>query len=360
MGRVRRWLRARIGGGSPRQVSGVNLLDEPPLELETPSSLGLDTRMAMQPWSLARLAAIFREVRRGAVAEQVRDARYARHRLSMLWLNAPVDLLEDLYRGPVGDVQRLLLESPLPRQPLAPDEQFWRDQLAQQLEVSFEDHQLAARGVNLLLAVMPYFGPCKLQIADALENLPAWLLEDYTVYCDPDLKEQVSDFAGYLQPAVEPADVPAPGVVQPLCERRGEEAMEWFRSEDALKRMEALIQLYSLQPDDAETLVELAGLRQVMAQLWLDVDERQLQQLYETPMGAVYRALIRTGFSGQVVDHIDQRARQQLAPLVANLAAPGAINAVLAVLLFYPRGAVSLEGGAEYLPDWLRDELQGL
>ena len=134
--------------------------------------------------------------------------------------------------------------------------------------------------------------------------------------------------------------------------------MEWFRSEPALKRMEALIQLFSLQPDDPETLQELAGLRQVMAQLWLDVDARQLEQLYRTPMGAVYRALIKSGFSGQMVDRIDQRAREQLVPLVENLAAPGAINAVLAVLLFYPLGAVSFEGGVQHLPAWLRQELQ--
>ena len=136
--------------------------------------------------------------------------------------------------------------------------------------------------------------------------------------------------------------------------------MAWFSNEAALKRMEALIQLFSLQPDDPETLQELAGLRQVMAQLWLDVDARQLEQLYRTPMGAVYRALIRSGFSGQVVDRIDQRARLQLAPLVENLAAPGAVNAVLAVLLFYPLGAVSFEGGAECLPAWLLEELQAL
>ena len=360
MGRVRQWLRERLAAGSSTKAAGVNLLEEPSLQLDAPSALGLDTRLAVQPWSLARLAAIFRDVRRGAEAEQVRDARHARHRLSAFWLSAPVDLLEELYGGAVGDVQRLLLESPLPRQPLAADERLWRDQLAQQLAASFEERQRAAQRLNLLLAVMPYFGPRKLQIADALDQLPAWLLDDYIVYCEPELQGQVSELAGYLKPAADQAAAPAPSELQPLCERRGEAAMEWFQSEAALKRMEALIQLFSLQPDDPETLQELAGLRQVIAQLWLDVDERQLQQLYATPMGAVYRALIRSGFSGQVVDPIDQRARQQLAPLVENLAAPGAINAVLAVLLFYPLGAVSFEGGVQHLPAWLRQELQSL
>lgn len=65
--------------------------------------------------------------------------------------------------------------------------------------------------------------------------------------------------------------------------------MAWFRDEEALSRMQALLNLYAMDPADADTLAELAALRRVAAQLWLDVDASQLQMLYGTPVGLLTR-----------------------------------------------------------------------
>lgn len=135
--------------------------------------------------------------------------------------------------------------------------------------------------------------------------------------------------------------------------------MAWFRDEEALSRMQALLNFYAMDPSDAETRQELAALRRVAAQLWLDVDPAQLQTLYGTPVGLLTRGLITAGFGQELVDASDHQARQQLAPLVADLEAPRAINALLAALLYFPLAKIEIEDG-DALPAWLLEELRSL
>jgi len=346
---LRHWLKARLGLNADAGGLGlepINLVEEAPLQLELPEQAGIDLTLVQRPWSVARLTAIVRNAQRNPSASSLQAARQARHCLSSFWLVAPVDQLEELYGGAIGTVQRRLLEGPLPQQPLADDERQWRDQLASRLS----DGSQASQQLNLLLALMPYFPPHSLTVPDALEALPRWLLKDYVVYCEPALKAQLEGPAGLL-----------PGgnneEVEPLSERRGEEAMAWFRDEEALSRMQALLNLYAMDPRDAETRMELAALRRVAAQLWLDVDPSQLQTLYGTPVGLLTRGLITAGFGQELVDEADQRARLILAPLVEDLRAPRAINALLAALLFYPLQKIEIDDG-NALPAWLLEELR--
>jgi len=65
------------------------------------------------------------------------------------------------------------------------------------------------------------------------------------VYCEPELKAQLEGPAGLL-----PGTGSEDSVL--LSERRGEEAMAWFRDEEALSRMQALLNLYAMDPRDAE------------------------------------------------------------------------------------------------------------
>lgn len=65
------------------------------------------------------------------------------------------------------------------------------------------------------------------------------------------------------------------------------------------------------------------------------------------------------GFGQELVDASDQQARQRLAPLVEDLRAPGAINALLAALLYYPLASIEIEDG-NALPAWLLEELRSL
>jgi hypothetical protein len=350
---LRRWLKARLGlsaEATGQELERINLVEEAPLQLELPAQAGIDLTLVQKPWSVSRLGTIFRDAQRTPTAATLQAARQARHCLSCFWLVAPVDQLAALYGGDIGDLQRRQLEGPLPRQPLADDERQWRDQLAARLA----DSALASQQHNLLLALMPYFPPHSLTVAEPLESLPRWLLKDYVVYCEPALKAQLEGPAGLLQPS---STSESGEELELLSERRGEEAMAWFRDEEALSRMQALINLYGLDPEDQDTLEELATLRRVAAQLWLDVHPSQLETLYGTPVGLFTRGLITAGFGREQLDAVDARARRQLAPLVEDLRSPGAINALLAALMFYPPNQIEFEDTSG-IPAWLQEELR--
>ena len=203
----------------------------------------------------------------------------------------------------------------------------------------------------------PEFQECvarwrKLSVADPLSTLPDWLLNDYCVYCEPNLAAPV----GLLEPA-QPQTSDSKTEIEPLTDRRGEDAMVWFRDESVVARMRELIQAYSVDSTSADTLQELAGLRRVLAQLWLDVEPVQLQTLEQTAVGEVTRAMIRSGFSTFLQGKVDIKAREQLAAHAVNLSTPGAEGCVVAALLLFPPGNVQMES-LEGLPNWLIDILR--
>ena len=353
---LRSWLKVRLGlAATPGTPSGtsINLVsgDADPLQFAAPASAGIDLTLVQKPWSVSRLESIFRSAQRLPSPASLQAARQARHCLSSFWLVAPVDQLEQLYTGEIGALQRQQLEGPLVQQPLAADEAQWRDALAERLQ----DPAQASQQLNLLLAVMPYFPPYRLKLDQALDSLPRWLLKDYVVYCEPELKAQLEGPAGLLQ-ASAPQAAPATDLL-PLTERRGEEAMEWFRNEEAINRMQALVNLYAMDPQDAETKAELGILRRVAAQLWLDVDASQIETLYQTPVGLLSRSLITCGFAGEVLGEQDQQVRQHLAARVGNLSSADALNALMAALLFYAPGQVQVADSST-VPAWLLDELR--
>lgn len=356
---VRGWLRARRRGASSQLV---NLVELPLPQVKPPARLGLDTSMRQRAWSTARLAAIFRDAQRHPTADSLQQARHARHCLSSFWLAAPVDLLETLYVDELGELQRSLLAGPLPPQALAADERQWRDQLAKQLQQQLERPER----VNVLLALMPYYPPQRMRVEEPLEQVPDWLLKDYATYCDLELKARLQQPVGYLQPSHDAtadtelaleANQGTDCQLPVLSERRGQEAMAWFDQAEVVNRMAALINLYGLDPADQATREELAGLRSTIAQLWLDVSPEQLEQLYRTPVGTVYRSLIVSGFSAELVDEQDALVRRLLAAQVEDLSRPVAINSLLAALLYFPAGKVSFAAGMEFIPGWLQEEL---
>jgi hypothetical protein len=275
-------------------------------------------------------------------------ARQARHCLSVFWLVAPADHLDELYSGAIGELQRLQLAGPLVRQELARDEQRWCDQLAEQLNSA--DHEL--RHLNLLLALMPYTRPGKLALSNPLNRLPNWLLGDYIGYCEPELEAMLQEPVGLLEAADELEEQPQ-SEMRPLTDQRGEEAMAWFQDEQVLSQMTALINRYSLDSSDRVVLEELSGLRCVLAQLWLDIEESQVQSLYQqTPVGLVTRSLITCNFGRELCDDQDRQTRSALTP-------PSSPAGLIAMMLFYPLGAVNVDD-PEFLPNWLARELNTL
>ena len=356
---LRTWVKQRLG--IEPVISSVNLLEAPPLAIPVPRRLGIDLTIPDCSWSVARLEALFRHAAVSPSSSSLEAARVARHRLSQFWLTAPVDQLEGLYTGPLGDLQRLQLAGPLTRQPLTEDERQWRASLGERLA------QPAARSrlLNLLLALMPYTSPGKFRLSDANSLLPDWLIHDFADHCDPELKLRLDGPAGYLKPSVESAVAPTTaaarggGDLPLLCQRRGEEAMALVSSAETLRKAKALITLHGLAPDDAETLEELSGLRQVLAQLWLDVDAAGLEALYGTAVGQLTHQLIGAGFGSVLVDGADETARQQLKDCAeqVDVAEPAYQGLIFAAMLYFPANKIHFDE-VQGLPDWLMEVLR--
>ena len=344
--RLRNWFRRRLVG----EQSRIDLVSPSKVMLTPPIRAGLDASTIPVPWSVARLQALFEAFAHQPSSVSGQAARLARHQLSKFWLAAPVDQLKVLYEGDIGDLQRLQLTGPLVKQELAVDEIRWRDQLLQRLD----DPDHAAERINLLLALMPYTPPRKLSVVDPSTTLPEWLLNDYCVYCEPDLAAPI----GLLGPAKPQTSEPATDI-QPLTDRRGEDAMAWFRDEAVVARMQELIEGYITDRTSKDVLQELAGLRRVLAQLWLDVDPGQLQTLEQTTVGVVTRSMILSGFGAELVDDADAVTRQQLSSAGADFHSAGAPGNVMATMLFYPLTAVTFET-TEGLPLWFVELLKGL
>ena len=326
------------------ESSRVDLVEPSNVVLPVPNRIGLASVELPQPWSVARLSALFREAAHQPSPSTLEAARIARHRLSCFWASAPVDQLESFYGSELGRLQALLLEGPLVRQGLAQDEQQWADRLRGL--IAAPEHQ--SRQLNLLLALIPYTQPGELSLANPLELLPAWLLPDYIGYCQPELQAELNQPAGLLEPSRE--------VMEPLTERRGQDAMAWFRDQGTLQHMRDLIARFSEQPDSDDLVAELAGLRVVLAQLWLDVEPSQLQTLWQTPAGEITKALIQVGLGHRLLDAQDQRARQQLVEQASDLSQPNAPAVIMAMLMFYPPERVGFKS-TDQLPEWFVEVL---
>ena len=323
----------------------VDLVNPRAETVPVPRRVGLDRLQLSQSWSIARLTRLFEEAAHQPSESTLQAARVARHRLSAFWISAPVDHLEQLYEGELGALQQLLLEGPLVRQGLSLDEQAW----AEKLHALLGDQEQQSRQINILLALLPYTQPGQLSLQNPVENLPEWLLSDYVSYCDPELASRLHQPAGLLKPSsVEMA---------PLTSRRGEEAMAWFRDDEVLQQMLSLIESYQHDSDSQELVAELAGLRVVLAQLWLDVESSQLETLFHTSVGDITQALIKAGFGRSLLDEQDQRTQKQLAERARDLSQPDAPAVILAMMMFYPVERIGFKS-TDLLPNWFVDVLK--
>jgi len=337
---LRGWVRQQLSGigvsGINERIDLVEPLDTP---ISVPRRVGLELQPLVQPWSIARLTSLLSEAANQPSESTLKAARVARHRLSSFWISAPVDHLRQLYEGDLGSLQQLFLESSLFSQDLAQDEQSWVNHLFKLLDDPCEH----SRVNNLQLALIPYIKPGQLSIQNPLETIPDWLLPDYIKYCDPDLASELNQPAGLLTPSRES--------FPPLTTRRGDQAMAWFRDEEVIQQMLSLIESYQQGSESQELLGELAGLRIVLAQLWLDVDPSQLETLIHTSTGDITKSIIKSGFGRILSDEQDQLVRNQLVDRARDFNQPNAPGIILAMLMFYPRELVGFKS-TDGLPDW--------
>lgn len=366
---IRRLLR-KLTADSPASVIPINLIREESSTVQVrPASIGIDHAPAVGGWTVGRLEQIVqRHNSQPADAEGQLGARHARHCLSSFWLAAPIDQLESLYGGPIGRVYRELLLGSLPSLPLAADESSWKEELARRLQQQFE----APERPNLLLAVMPYCAPGRMRLEDPSTSLPAWLLSDYARCFDPGLSPATGQPVGLLSSSQQTPDLvsvpplvtatpPAPPAPLPrLSNLEGSEAFAPFQDTAFCERMFGLINLFRLDPTDAEVVEELRRLRRLMGQVWLDVTPASLEPVYQSPFGKVYRALLASDFGVLPLIAEEVSVRQDLTRVAVDDDHPAMARALLAAMLFIPQGKMRLGPGQERLPRWLRDEFGAL
>ncbi len=326
----------------------------------------MDRRPQITPWSAARLGTIFVDFAHEATPTRLAEARLARQCLSKFWLSAPIDALELLYGSAVGQSYRQMIGTELASQPLLRDEESWRDHLSERLQSGFDRPEMA----NVLLAVMPYFRPGKMKVRNCEQNLPDWLLEDYASLFEPELLPRLRQPSPLERRALAPAGVvTAVGLaaVEPelpplpqLSAFTGAQALQLTGSEEFLTRLNGLVNLFEIDPDDGAILQELGSFRRQLGQIWLDTPDERLQPLFESPFGDLYRKFLRSGYAGTPLAEEDRQLRSQLAHYVRNMTRPKATQVVLAVLPFYPPGKIGFAGGEQFMPQWLLGALPSL
>jgi hypothetical protein len=374
----------------------INLVeDEQPEPLPPPANIGIQIRPEPLPWTVARLERIVRRSNANPGDSQFQlEARHARHCLSRFWLQVPIDQLEGVYSGPIGQVQRLLLHGSLPSQPLADDEEAWQQSLSQTLQLDFS----VPERLNLLLALMPYCPRGQLQVGHAVETLPGWLLGDYASCFDPSLADQLGRPLGLLDqptepvaaplppaapvapvappepaaappaPAAPPTPVPpaaaAPEAATPLPQispNSGSESFALLQQTEVQERMRGLINLFAVEADNPEVLRELGALRRVLAQIWLDVSPSQVEEMYRsTGVGELYRVLLASNFGARLLEESDSGHRDALLAVATDLNHPAYLQAMLAAMLFCPQGRMELGDRASLLPVWFQQEFPRL
>ena len=332
------------------------------------SATRLGAKPMISPWSATRLQRIFEDFERSPSFGSLTEARLARQCLSQFWLMAPVDQLEALYRSPIGECYRVLLAGPLAREALTQEEVVWRTTLSERLLSSFERPETT----NVLLGLMPYFPPGKMRVSDPLKQVPEWLQEDYARLFDPELFQRIWKPAGLLAPegqgygqapslGVQRQQAQAPVASSPLprlSRQGGAQALALVQSPDYQNRMNGLINLHVIDPEDGEVRGQLEELRRLLGQIWLDAKPEQLEQLYgSSSFGQLYRDLLASGFPRLPLSQEDTLLRNQLGRLVADMSQPGGINALMAVLAFYPPGKIVFGGGEQHMPVWLVQEI---
>ncbi|MEN9540628.1 MAG: hypothetical protein RLZZ459_719 [Cyanobacteriota bacterium] len=351
------WQRSRAHLRQPLKA-GVDLLGSEQTLFPPPRQLGLNLAPAAPAWSLQRLHTITEQLGHQPTPELMLEARYGRHCLSRLWLEAPVDQLAELWRGPIGQLQRQLLASPLRQQPLSRDERRWRHRLLEALS----DTAAAADRWNHLLAVLAYLERDALPEAIQADDLPSWL-EEVRAWCvagRPTPKgllgpgatatEQVPTNNSTAQPErADSAAAPLPRLIT----TEPEQLLEQLSADSIQKRSFGMLRLLQVDPDDQEVIEELQALRLMLAQLLLDVSADSLETLYRSPIGDLYRQLVQSSLCRRELSDRDQGHRDLLMQLLLEAYTGRDEALLLAVALFHPIERIEINLGTFDLPAWL-------
>ena len=298
-----------------------------------PNFFGISAAPLASNWSASDLVIVLGNASNLLDKDQKRLALHARHRLSLFWLASPADLLETLYASDLGEAQRLCGKNQHLEENLLADELLWRQQLQALLQVSVGHPTF----LNYWLALMPYLKVGELRLDQPQNVLPSWLIEDYWCLCEPE-KVVVQPF--------------------PLASKRGESAIRWLHEEAVLARAVVLLNGFQLDAKNLAQSKELADLRSVIAQVWLDAGPEQVQALFETPIGLLTRSLVSCGFNSVKMNERERAQSNSLQHQIQKSPLERIPQQLLAALLYEPE--LKLSCSEADLPEWFQEELRSM
>ena len=342
MGLTSLWQRSTARLRQPLKA-GVDLLGSEQTLFPPPRQLGLNLAPAAPAWSLQRLHTITEQLCSQPTPELMLEARYGRHCLSRLWLEVPVDQLAELWLGPIGQLQRHLMASPLRQQPLSRDERRWRHRLLEALGAAAP----AADRWNHLLAVLAYLETDALPEPLQADDLPNWLGEVHE-WCAASRQTP----KGLLGPGPSNEEQ-APTQLPRLITTEPEQLLEQLSADGIQKRSLGLLRLLQVDPDDQEVIEELQALRLMLAQLVLAVAPESLETLYRSPIGDLYRQLVQSSLCRRELTDSDQAHRDQLMQLLLEAETGRDEALLLAVALFHPIERIVINLNSFDLPTWM-------
>jgi hypothetical protein len=274
-----------------------------------------------------------------SIAEEL---RLIRQQVGQIWAQTPFEELESLYRSEFGRRYLALLDSGYQNYPLRPEEESVVQELTGLISQGIDRYP----GLNALLAIMMYLPPGKMQVRDAANRLPAWLLPDYQRIFEAGQATSVP-----LVPSPQPTvPMAAPAAAPPSVSQPPNLAEDMV----FLNRFLGCSNLYEIDPEDGETVAELRQLRQRVAEFWLTVPPSQLEAAFNSELGRRYGMYLKSGFQREPLTDGERELLVKLAETVARgFDQPGSLNAFLGVMMYYAPGQMQVKDAATRLPGWL-------
>lgn len=261
----------------------------------------------------------------------IEDLRQLRKQFADYWLNAPAVQLETLYQTAAGKAYQALLTCGFQNQPMSEQERIFLQQLTQ-----ISKGLVQPKAFNALLGAMLYFVPGTMRVPDARSRLPRWLIEDYE-----QVFEQGISFT-----------------TEGMIHAANSQSMD---SPQLLNQVVGCANLYRIDPTDESVLKELRELRKLMAEFWSKVPASQLEPVYQSPVGIAYKAIIQCGIVDTSLLETEQTfLNSLLAELGKGLAAPQAMNYLLAALLYCRGGQLRIQEAGAFLPQWFLKDWEKL
>ena len=278
-----------------------------------------------------------------------------RDSLAQFWLHAPVDQLESLWNAGFGQLTVNLVQGLKAGASFHPEQVALRDSINALLQQHGLQHPCTGQW---LLAVFLYSPPGLMQIQQAEQQLPAWLVHIYRA-----LYEQQSTGSATPAPQVQAPVNATPAPQAPDFGAFPGSLQDLIGNRIHLNRILGLSNLYYIDPEDREIFEELRQVRAQLADLIVAAPEADLQAAWASDLGDRYWAMVRSGIQNEPLDPSDEQRKQRaihaLAPQQGGgFGTPGSTNAVLVAMLYFKPGSMQVAQPEQNLPGWLLENYQ--